>query len=378
MVTAIAAAGLAAAPSCESIECHGENESGSLLRSIPAPDGTGAPDPAAAPDGGSVVRQTWTIEPKGDFTVSQTIERKTGRLGAEVIPMDPKSAGEAGAEAYTAVLVRSVDRDGPAARGGILPGDAIVTFDGKEAASPDRLAFLVEGSAPGAAVDMGVLRKGQVITIEVVLGAESRTLYSKAFQRSLPVIDDRRRTGLKLAEMPDDVRAVVAPRSAEKGLLVVDLLPGGPAFQADIKVRDLVVALDGHPVPTIADWSAVLGSIADGTRIPVRTIRKGAPRDTTIFVVDDAETSAGFNLLGLVKYRREPSSARFGLIWGLLFHGESCSAVKRGDGNEPVNWQERGWGLVLDLVKARRTPTHKELRLLWIFPITFKAPAGED
>jgi len=379
-VRAIAACGLGALAtffglSCSSADCRGGNEAGALLQSVPAPA-----YPVLAPldvEEGSIVKQTWSIEGDGKFVVNRTIERRTGRLGCEVVPMDPKAAGEAGAEAYSGVLVRSVDREGAAARAGLLPGDALMGFDGKDVASPDRLAYLVERAAPGSAVELKVVRKGQTIALKGVVGEETRTVFSKAHQRDLPVIDSMRRTGMKLAELNDEVRPIVAPRAAAKGLIVIDLLPGGPAFGADLRVRDVIVAIDGRPVPTIADWASALDAAADGTRLEVSLLRNGAAIERSLHVVDDAGTSTKFNLLGLVKYDRKPSSAEFGLIWGLLFHGETCSCVKRGEGNEPVNWKERNWGMVLDLVKAHRTPTRKELTLLWLFPISFKT-SGED
>lgn len=363
---AIAAIAIGAAPSCSSIDCNTEDESYFLLKSVPLPPGAVIPGDTGPVSG----RPTYTIESTGTFNLSHMVEEKVGRLGAEVSPLDPKAAGERGLEPYKGVLVHSVDRNGPASRAGIIPGDVILTFGGQEASSPNRMAFLVESQPPGSTVEVEFARKDQRSIVSLQLGEETRSVSGKGFQMNLPVLNDRRRTGLKLAELTDAVRAIVAPGVAEKGVFVMTVLPGSPAFFADLRVRDIIVEANGRNVPTLGEWAAVIGDVPVGTTVPLRVYREGLPVDgpPALKVVEDAERSGGFNLLGIVKYKRKPSSRSFGLLWGLIFHAESCYAVER-HGYEQRNVRKRGWGAVLDLIEAKRTPKEKELTLLWFFPI---------
>jgi len=44
--------------------------------------------------------------------------------------------------------------------------------------------------------------------------------------------------------------------------------------------------------------------------------------------------------------------------------------VKRSD--SPQNWKEKSWGAVLDLIAVKSTPRKWEMRLAWLFPISYK------
>ncbi len=356
--------------SCGSVDCHGGNDSDGILRSVPA--ASRVPTTIPGPGEGEVLQETWTIERDGTFILNQKIEKKEGTLGARFATLEPSAAERLGVEPYSGVLVQWVLETGPAGRGGILPDDVIISFAGKEVSSRERLDFLVEQVGPGGPAEVEVDRKGTRIKMKVELGKESQVVFSRALERRLPVIDDAARTGLRLAELTDEVLPLVRGPGAEKGLLVIGVLPGGPGFSADLRVRDCVAKVGARATPTVADYAAALEPIPPGTSVTFTVIRNGQPMDRSVEVEKHASSSWGFDLLGLVKYRKEPERRHFSLLWGLLFNASSCYAV-RGEGNHSVNYRERGWGAVLDLIAAKNTPRKKELRLLWLFPITVRS-----
>ncbi|HTZ08064.1 MAG TPA: S1C family serine protease [Acidimicrobiales bacterium] len=73
------------------------------------------------------------------------------------------------------LLVRAVEDAGPAGRAGIRQGDLIVAVDGTEVVSVDALAEALEAVAPGAAVEVRVVRGTDEVTVAVGLDGDGAT-----------------------------------------------------------------------------------------------------------------------------------------------------------------------------------------------------------
>jgi putative serine protease PepD len=59
------------------------------------------------------------------------------------------------------------------------------------------------------------------------------------------------------------------------GVLVTSVTPGGPAASAGMKAGDVIVSVDGTPVPSTDDLATVLAQIKPGTKVPVEIVRNG-------------------------------------------------------------------------------------------------------
>src|SRR5262249_56097256 len=80
-------------------------------------------------------------------------------------------SGEAeGVKENTGALVAGVTPGGPAAKAGIMDGDVILKFDGKDVTSMRGLPRLVALTPIGKDVDVEILRKGQRMTMRVAVG----------------------------------------------------------------------------------------------------------------------------------------------------------------------------------------------------------------
>ena len=86
-----------------------------------------------------------------------------GWLGVEVKALTPELAESLGLGETAGIVVAGVYRDGPAARGGLLPGDVILTIDKQEASDGRRSMNQVARTRPGQKISIVVLRNGQKV-----------------------------------------------------------------------------------------------------------------------------------------------------------------------------------------------------------------------
>lgn len=78
-------------------------------------------------------------------------------VSADTITLPRRTALLAGRQGDTAVRVRSLDKDGPAARGKLVEGDVILSIDGRPVGGVDDLVRMLDGDKIGQAVVLSVL-----------------------------------------------------------------------------------------------------------------------------------------------------------------------------------------------------------------------------
>lgn len=83
-------------------------------------------------------------------------------------------AEQLGINATTGVVVLSVDRDGPAGRAGIRPGDVIETMEGVELRAPEKLLAELRNRNPGDTVGFKVKRGDQNLDLKAELTERPR------------------------------------------------------------------------------------------------------------------------------------------------------------------------------------------------------------
>jgi hypothetical protein len=366
-------AGAGLLQSCAVGDCSTKDETRELLGSIEVPVAhadAGLPGELKLEEGEVLRRLKLSIR-KGKMKVERIVEKEVGQLGAQFGLLEQEHAKRSGLEPFSGALVLAVDENGAAARGGLQVDDVVIRYMGKDVTSPDQLDHWVEESEPWQPAGLSVRRGAETIQVIVEVGSDPEQGSSRVIERALVTEDDRRRTGLELAEIPEDIRPLlVGPGHPEPGLIVVGVLPGGPAYFADIRVLDLVVSVDGAPPRDTAAYRDALDSKPSGSAVAFAIQRKDRALEKQIIVESDATGSSGFNILGLIKQEKKPERTEFAMIWGLLVDAQTCHSIKKEDDGLEYR-TERSWGAVLDLLAWRETPKKSELRLLWFFPISF-------
>lgn len=165
-----------------------------------------------------------------------------GRLGVAIQDVNQALAQSFGLKQPSGALVNSVEAGSPADHAGMKSGDVILAVDGVVIQSASDLPPMIAGHKPGARVVMAVWRGGMEKKFDVRLGE----LVQAA---AAPTEHDMTSDPLGLAARPLSLEER-RQSGLDGGLLVVEV--GGPAARAGIQDGDVILALNGSPVRTVA------------------------------------------------------------------------------------------------------------------------------
>ncbi|HPF35237.1 MAG TPA: trypsin-like peptidase domain-containing protein [Candidatus Krumholzibacteria bacterium] len=151
--------------------------------------------------------------------------------------------------------VEAVEPDSPAAAADLRAGDVIIELGGREIADAETLDFLVSIADLGAPQPCRVQREGRRIMVQVV-PAEAPADQSRDRNRADAWL------GMSLASaVGDDPRVTrlreVFGTETDRGVMVVEVVPDGPAALAGVRVGDVILAIGERPVADAEAFAAI-------------------------------------------------------------------------------------------------------------------------
>jgi serine protease Do len=191
-----------------------------------------------------------------------------GWLGIAIQEITKDLAESFGMKNTNGALVASVEKNGPADKGGLEAGDVITKFDGKTIATSADLPRAVGATKPGKMAAVEVLRKGSVKTLNMGVG-EMPSETAETTQNIKPVPKaEANRIGLTLKELSPQQKKKL---NGKNGLLVVDSV--GAAAQAGIRRGDVVLGLNNSELQSLELFNKQINGIAVGKTIAVLVLR---------------------------------------------------------------------------------------------------------
>ena len=110
---------------------------------------------------------SWVI---GELLTHGKVRRAYLGLGAQVRPIRPAAQRQFQLEAPTVVQVVTLDKNGPAAKGGIKEGDILLRLEGKTVGTVDDVHRLLTEVPTGSHIKLSILRDNERREVEVVTG----------------------------------------------------------------------------------------------------------------------------------------------------------------------------------------------------------------
>ena len=194
-----------------------------------------------------------------------------GHLGVAMAPeMTQELIREHGLdmEQPRGVCLIQVQPNSPAARGGLLVGDVILSLDGIAVNHFNHLQTLIYGRDPGETINLQIMRQNQLHQVAVVLGErEDDRLLSEGHQRLAQL-------GLSVEPLPaelatelgfvGELAAELGFEQGEEPVVVVEVDPEGLAADKGIQVRDVITEVDQERVTSLEQFVRFVSELEEG------------------------------------------------------------------------------------------------------------------
>jgi serine protease Do len=187
-----------------------------------------------------------------------------GRIGVRLQELTAELARALRLREPAGALVTMVEPSSAAQAAGLRAGDVIVRFAGKPVATHVELMRLVAASAPGASVELELLRNGAPSSAAVRIMAPEPS-------RARPTdIGSADRLGFQLAPLSDAQRKRLA---LDYGLLVQRA--EGAARRAGLLPGDVILAVNGDATRSLAEFLRAVAKAASGDVVALLVERAG-------------------------------------------------------------------------------------------------------
>lgn len=175
-----------------------------------------------------------------------------GWLGVQVQPVTSDIADSLGLKQARGAIVDNPQDGSPAANAGIEAGDVITAVNGTAIKDSRDLARTIATLAPGTSVKLDVVHKGSSKTVTLALGElpnarQVKADDGKSEERKAQPNVGTPRLGLSLAPAGD------VEGAGQKGVVVTEVDPQGPAAQRGIQTGDVILNVGGKAVTNIGD-----------------------------------------------------------------------------------------------------------------------------
>jgi serine protease Do len=199
----------------------------------------------------------------------------TGYLGLVLDEIDPRAAAAAGLPAAARVQIREVRPASPAARAGLRPLDVLLEMNGRAPASSEAFLETLRATPPGTPIELAVWRGGEILRLAATVG-DAREV-SEAVTAAAPA-DNSRLEGLARLQA---IGIRCGPAGESGGLRVETVAPGS---LADGKIRpgEQILAVNGKPVASPAEFHRALLESQPGQAITLRVSDGLQPRDLVL------------------------------------------------------------------------------------------------
>ncbi len=206
-------------------------------------------------------------------------------LGISSSGLSGSDAREAGLSSRDGAILHRVYSGTAADSAGLKSGDILLTFGGEKIFDDRDLTDLIHDRDPGDRVSITLLRDGETLTVEAVMGTRDDMEWEReddGWSRFWDGIgnlfghhsgDSGPRLGVYVEELEDQM-ADYFEAGDDGGILLTRIMRNSPAQDAGLLAGDVVIRLDDSNVRDIGDISRALRG-KWGETVPVTVIRKG-------------------------------------------------------------------------------------------------------
>jgi serine protease Do len=174
-----------------------------------------------------------------------------GRIGVTIQDVNAQLAESFGLDRPRGALVSSVEKDGPAARAGIAPGDVILAVSGRPIERYGELSSTIAAMRPGSDASLALWRGGkeQSVIVKVAELKEQQPAVASGSGKAREHAGDQE-SALGLTVRPLEPRE--KEQAGTQGSLLVEEV-SGPAQAAEIEPGDIILGINGKRVHSVKE-----------------------------------------------------------------------------------------------------------------------------
>ncbi len=166
-----------------------------------------------------------------------------GRIGVSIQNMSPELAKNLGIDQSSGALVGGVEKGTPADSAGLKAGDVITAINGAPVDGASEVRNRVGLSPIGTTLELTIMRGSDTKKVKVTIGKAAEAKVQKA----------------SLEETKPSIKgATFSDSNNGKGVAVTDVEQGSPAWQAGLRPKDVVVAVNRKSVTSVDELSEEL------------------------------------------------------------------------------------------------------------------------
>ena len=197
-----------------------------------------------------------------------------GRIGVEIAEVTREGAESFGLAKPAGALVNSVEKDGPADRGGVEAGDIILAVDGRKVQGVAELPRIITAVKPGTKVTLLVWRKAAQRELEVTVAELTDSRPGNPARRNEPAPKEEAKPnliGLSLSALSDAQKKELG---IPNGVLVENVTD---AVRGNVRPGDVILAVvtrgQTTAAKTVEQVNALLLTLEKGAAVTLRLQR---------------------------------------------------------------------------------------------------------
>ncbi|MFA4919324.1 MAG: DegQ family serine endoprotease [Thermodesulfovibrionales bacterium] len=198
-----------------------------------------------------------------------------GWIGVTIQELTPELAQEFGLKKTKGALVSDVGKDSPAAKAGIMRGDVILEFNGREVKDVSSLRNMVAQSKAGSEITLKILRAGKEFTVKALITELPRDVAEVTPEQLPDNLELKALTGLTVMDLSKEIIRQLGFNKDEKGVVVVKVEAGSPADDAEIKKGDVIKEINKKAVNSSEDFNRIAANIKTNDSVLLFINRNG-------------------------------------------------------------------------------------------------------